>query len=194
MLPAQVRARLRPDLVTQHAEIFLINGDMNSNLYTSSRAMHSSILSLLQAEGSNMSRAGVGRLQNMTVSVQRRWNNVLSDATRQVPYSLLTHANPLQQCPGIACACPAHGPVVVPGQRQGLACQNFHASLQVKPSRKDDDIFSYYTCQMMSQNSSWGQVKGLLVTADGGGAFPGPQAEDLLPISPAAVHGQLPQG
>lgn len=76
--------RLRPDLVTQHAEIFLINGDMNSNLYTSSRAMHSAILGLLQAEGSNMSKAGVGRLQNMTVSVQRRWNNVLSDATRQV--------------------------------------------------------------------------------------------------------------
>ena len=82
--PFQVRARLRPDLVVQHAEIFLINGDMNSNLYTSSRAMHSSILGLLQAEGSNMSKAGVGRLQNMTVSVQRRWNNVLSDATRQV--------------------------------------------------------------------------------------------------------------
>ena len=80
---AQVRARLRPDLVAQHAEIFLINGDMNSNLYTSSRAMHSAILGLLQAEGSNMSKAGVGRLQNMTVSVQRRWNNVLSDATRQ---------------------------------------------------------------------------------------------------------------
>ena len=80
---AQVRARLRPDLVAQHAEIFLINGDMNSNLYTSSRAMHSAILGLLQAEFSNMSKAGVGRLQNMTVSVQRRWNNVLSDATRQ---------------------------------------------------------------------------------------------------------------
>ena len=89
----QVRARLRPDLVTQHAEIFLINGDMNSNLYTSSRAMHSSILSLLQAEGSNMSRAGVGRLQNMTVSVQRRWNNVLSDATRQVTYTILIYAS-----------------------------------------------------------------------------------------------------
>jgi len=86
---AQVRARLRPDLVVQHAEIFLINGDMNSNLYTSSRAMHSSILSLLQAEGSNMSKAGVGRLQNMTVSVQRRWNNVLSDATRQVNIYLM---------------------------------------------------------------------------------------------------------
>lgn len=79
-----MRSRLRRDLIAQHAEIFLINGDMNSNLYTSSRAMHSSILGLLQGEGSGMSKIGVGRLQNMTVSVQRRWNNVLSDATRQV--------------------------------------------------------------------------------------------------------------
>ncbi|BDA46239.1 probable phosphoinositide phosphatase SAC9 [Coccomyxa sp. Obi] len=79
----EVRSRLRPDLVAQHAEIFLINGDMNSNLYTSSRAMHSAILSLLQPDGSGMSKAGVGRLQNISVSVQRRWNNVLSDATRQ---------------------------------------------------------------------------------------------------------------
>lgn len=80
----QVRARVRPDLIAQHAEVFLINGDMNSNLYTSSRAMHSAILGLLQPEGSGLARAGVGRLQNLSVSVQRRWNNVLSDATRQV--------------------------------------------------------------------------------------------------------------
>ena len=82
----QVRARLRPDLVAQHAEVFLINGDMNSNLYTSSRAMHSAILGLLQPEGSGLARAGVGRLQNLSVSVQRRWANVLSDATRQVQH------------------------------------------------------------------------------------------------------------
>ena len=31
-----------------HAEAFLISGDMNSALYTSSRAMHSSVLGLLQ--------------------------------------------------------------------------------------------------------------------------------------------------
>ena len=44
----QVRARLRSDLVAAHAEMFLINGDMNSALYTSSRAMHSAVLGLLQ--------------------------------------------------------------------------------------------------------------------------------------------------
>ena len=79
-----MRARLRPDLVAQHAEAFLTNGDMNSNLYTSSRAMHSAVLGLLAPEGSGLARAGVGRLQNLSLSVQRRWANVLSDATRQV--------------------------------------------------------------------------------------------------------------
>ena len=35
-----------------------------------------------------MAKTSVGRLQNLSVSVQRRWNNVLSDATRQVPRQL----------------------------------------------------------------------------------------------------------
>lgn len=43
-----VRVRLLPDVVAEQAEMFLINGDMQSNLYTSSRAMHSAILGLLQ--------------------------------------------------------------------------------------------------------------------------------------------------
>jgi hypothetical protein len=44
----EMRERLRADLVAAHAEIFLINGDINSNLYTSTRAMHSAIIGLLQ--------------------------------------------------------------------------------------------------------------------------------------------------
>eukprot|EP00891_Asterochloris_glomerata_P005930 jgi/Astpho2/5930/Aster-02418 len=81
--PDEVRARLLPDVVAEQAEMFLINGDMQSNLYTSSRAMHSAILGLLQRDSSSMSQAGIGKLQNLGVTVQRRWNNVLSDAHRQ---------------------------------------------------------------------------------------------------------------
>ena len=44
----EVRARMLPELVAGMAEIFLINGDLNSSLYTSSKAMHSAILGLLQ--------------------------------------------------------------------------------------------------------------------------------------------------
>ena len=79
-----VRVRLLPDVVAEQAEMFLINGDMQSNLYTSSRAMHSAILGLLQNEASSMSKAGIGKLQNLSVTVQRRWNNVLADSTRQL--------------------------------------------------------------------------------------------------------------
>lgn len=43
-----MRQRLRADLVAAQAEIFLVNGDINSNLYTSTRAMHSAIIGLLQ--------------------------------------------------------------------------------------------------------------------------------------------------
>ena len=37
----------------------------------------------LQNESTSMSKSGIGKLQNLSVVVQRRWNNVLSDATRQ---------------------------------------------------------------------------------------------------------------
>lgn len=39
---------------------------------------------LLQNEASSMSKAGIGKLQNLSVTVQRRWNNVLADSTRQL--------------------------------------------------------------------------------------------------------------
>ena len=37
----------------------------------------------MQGEGSAASKAGVGRLANLGVTLQRRWANVLSDYTRQ---------------------------------------------------------------------------------------------------------------
>ena len=43
-----IRSLLPADAVAAQAEMFLVNGDLNSHLYTSSRAMHSSIISLLQ--------------------------------------------------------------------------------------------------------------------------------------------------
>lgn len=39
---------------------------------------------MLQNEASSMSKAGIGKLQNLSVTVQRRWNNVLADSTRQL--------------------------------------------------------------------------------------------------------------
>ena len=39
---------------------------------------------VMQNEASSMSKAGMGKLQNLSVTVQRRWNNVLADSTRQL--------------------------------------------------------------------------------------------------------------
>lgn len=39
---------------------------------------------VLQNEASSMSKAGIGKLQNLSVTVQRRWNNVLADSSRQL--------------------------------------------------------------------------------------------------------------
>lgn len=41
-----------------------------------------------QGEGGSLRAAGVGKLANLGVSVQRRWNNVLSDASRQMVVEL----------------------------------------------------------------------------------------------------------
>jgi len=46
----QVRSRLLPDVVADHAGFFKVAGDMNAYLYTSSRAMHSDILNLLTGQ------------------------------------------------------------------------------------------------------------------------------------------------
>ena len=46
----QVRSRLLPDVVADHAGFFKVAGDMNAYLYTSSRAMHSDILNLLTSQ------------------------------------------------------------------------------------------------------------------------------------------------
>ena len=56
-----VRVRLLPDVVAEQAEMFLINGDMQSNLYTSSRAMHSAILGLLQVQPLSLAVPSAGQ-------------------------------------------------------------------------------------------------------------------------------------
>ena len=61
----EIRERLRADVVAAHAEIFLINGDINSNLYTSTRAMHSSIIGLLQVSATNAGTDGCQALADM---------------------------------------------------------------------------------------------------------------------------------
>lgn len=118
----QVKARLLPDLIAEHAEIFMINGDMQSNLYTASRAMHSHILNLLQ-EGGNSStaavRTSVGKLANLQVAVQRRWSNMMTDAIRQQVVEMFLGLKWQSHFPTVPMVYPADVPLEVCGWSRG---------------------------------------------------------------------------
>lgn len=79
-----VRERLHKDAVSDYVEMFRVHGDIHSFLYTGSPAMHSHVLNLVVQGGKGYgATSGVGKLQNLRVAVQRRWNNTMSDASRQ---------------------------------------------------------------------------------------------------------------
>ncbi|KAL4443884.1 hypothetical protein ABPG75_011621 [Micractinium tetrahymenae] len=79
-----VRERLYRDAVSDYVEMFRVHGDIHSFLYTGSPAMHSHVLSLVVQGGKGYgATSGVGKLQNLRVAVQRRWNNTVSDTSRQ---------------------------------------------------------------------------------------------------------------
>lgn len=56
---------------------------------------------LLQNEASSMSKAGIGKLQNLSLTVQRRWNNVLADGTRQLIIEMFLGLRLKQHFPSI---------------------------------------------------------------------------------------------
>ena len=111
----EVKARLLPELVAEHAEMFMINGDMQSNLYTASRAMHSHILGLLQEGGGSAAavRTSVGKLANLQVAVQRRWSNMMTDAIRQQVVEMFLGLKWEQHFAAVALAHPADLPLEV---------------------------------------------------------------------------------
>lgn len=99
-----VRARLDNDALTDYVAMFRRHGDVHSALYTGSPAMHSHVLSLLIESPDSRSygaSASMGKLQNLRVAVQRRWNNTVSDSSRQQSMELFLGVNLEKNCPGI---------------------------------------------------------------------------------------------
>lgn len=66
--------------INQLADLFLLAGDIHAILYTGSKAMHSQILNIFNEEGGKFSFAAA---QNLKITVQRRYQNVLVDSSRQ---------------------------------------------------------------------------------------------------------------
>ena len=81
-----VKTSLNPIVIHEHVAIFRKHGDVHSELYTGSPAMHSHILGIVKGDDQRTygsASSSVGKLQNLKVAVQRRWNNTVSDAARQ---------------------------------------------------------------------------------------------------------------
>lgn len=95
---AEVRAGLRRDVLAEYAEAFRLHGDVHSFLYTGSPAMHSQVLGLLTG-GARLAAGGVGKLQNLAVALQRRWNNTVSDGARQASLLLFLGLRLREQYP-----------------------------------------------------------------------------------------------
>lgn len=66
----------------------------------SEHALHNAVCGV-QNEGSSMSKAGIGKLQNLSVTVQRRWNNVMEDSTRQLIVEMFLGLRMSQHFPSV---------------------------------------------------------------------------------------------
>ena len=99
-----VRTRLYPDVMSDYVAMFRKHGDIHSELYTGSAAMHSHILEIVLGNDTRSygSASSVGKLQNLKVAVQRRWNNTVSDAARQQSIEIFLGMNISRHCPGLS--------------------------------------------------------------------------------------------
>lgn len=67
--------------ISQLSEMFLFAGDIHATLYTGSKAMHSHILNIFHDDGGKFKQFAAA--QNMKITLQRRYNNVIVDSSRQ---------------------------------------------------------------------------------------------------------------
>lgn len=69
--------------VNQLADLFLSAGDIHATLYTGSKAMHSQILNIFSDDGGGGKFSTFSAAQNVKITLQRRYQNVLVDSSRQ---------------------------------------------------------------------------------------------------------------
>ncbi|KAK1320830.1 putative phosphoinositide phosphatase SAC9 [Acorus calamus] len=67
--------------ISQLADLFLAAGDIHATLYTGSKAMHSQILNIFKDDPGKFKQFSVA--QNVKITLQRRYQNVLNDSSRQ---------------------------------------------------------------------------------------------------------------
>eukprot|EP00250_Pteridium_aquilinum_P004965 c15135_g1_i1 orf=287-3169(+) len=76
-----------PSPISVLSGLFLNAGDAHATLYTGSRAMHSQILQIFSEEASKSKQYAAA--QNVKITLQRRYLNVIMDSTRQKQLEML---------------------------------------------------------------------------------------------------------
>ncbi len=118
-----VRTKLYADTLADYVTMFRKHGDVHSSLYTGSPAMHSHLLGLVLAADARpygASSSSVGKLQNLRVAVQRRWNNSVSDSARQQSMELFLGLNFIKYFPRVTSVVPPHPQVGVQSDLAGI--------------------------------------------------------------------------
>ncbi|KAJ7567420.1 hypothetical protein O6H91_02G146100 [Diphasiastrum complanatum] len=88
-----------PVPVAMLAELFLIAGDIHAMLYTGSKAMHSHIIQIFSEDAAKVKRSSAA--QNMAITLQRRYLNVLVDGTRQKQFEMFLGLHRNQHLPTV---------------------------------------------------------------------------------------------
>lgn len=85
--------------VSQLADLFLLAGDIHATLYTGSKAMHSQILSIFNEDAGKFKLSAA---QNMKITLQRRYKNVLVDGSRQKQLEMFLGMRLFKHLPSIS--------------------------------------------------------------------------------------------
>ncbi|CAN6468275.1 unnamed protein product [Victoria cruziana] len=85
--------------VTLLADLFLLAGDIHATLYTGSKAMHSHILHIFSDDSGKFKQFSVA--QNMKITLQRRYQNVIVDSSRQKQFEMLLGMRLFKHLPSV---------------------------------------------------------------------------------------------
>ncbi|MQL98107.1 hypothetical protein Taro_030802, partial [Colocasia esculenta] len=88
--------------LTQLADLFLLAGDIHATLYTGSKAMHSQILNIFSDDSGKFKQFSVA--QNVKITLQRRYQNVMNDSSRQRQLEMFLGIRMFKHLPSV----PAH--------------------------------------------------------------------------------------
>mmetsp|Transcript_31095 Transcript_31095/g.60034 ORF Transcript_31095/g.60034 Transcript_31095/m.60034 type:complete len:1094 (+) Transcript_31095:912-4193(+) len=92
-----IRRCLMTNSLAALADLFLMNGDIHAGLYTGSKAMHTSMMHLLDST----KKRSTGVASNLSISLQRRYLNMMQDSGRQLQIEIFLGLNISRDFPSV---------------------------------------------------------------------------------------------